>query len=76
VSGDSSFSEEEIAERMFQFVATTEVLYGWQSPNRRIQHSIEFAISEHLLIDLLRKEIRIKHRKLQKFCVSHDHPLK
>ena len=76
MSGDSVFAEQEIAERTFQFVATTEILYMWQSTNRSIQNFIEFAISEHLLIDLLRKEIGITHRKLQKLSISHDHPPK
>src|SRR5215472_9145678 len=73
-SGDSVFAEQEIAERTFQFIATTEILYVWQSPNRSIQDFIEFAISEHLLIDVWRKEIGITHRKLQKLSISHDHP--
>lgn len=76
MSGNSVFAEQEIAERTFQFVATTEILYMWQSTNRSVQNSIEFAISEHLLIDLLRKEIGITYRKLQKLSVSHDHLLK
>lgn len=76
MSGHSIFAEQEIAERAFQFVAATGILDMWQSTNRSVQNFIKFAASEHLLIDLLRKEIGITHWKLQKLSVSHDHPPK
>jgi hypothetical protein len=42
----------------------------WQSTNRRVEQLIEFAICEHLLIDLLRKEIGITHWNAEAFFLS------